>query len=1084
MQPTFAFLVAALLSASATEAIGQQLSAVLQFSSASYIPEENGGPATIHVVRTGNTNTAATVEYTTGKGTATPDADYKPTSGTLSFAPGETNATFSVPILDDPFAEGSESVELTLSNPSDGAVLGSPATARLLIYDNEHRGSLLDPTFTSPIRPKDIVTAIKVEEGGKILVCGNFGSSGLTAPGRVIRVMPDGSRDATFETTDVVPNDTVRVIALQSDGKILLGGQFTKVGNLSRNRIARLNADGTVDMSFDPSSGVEGSVTPGVYAIAVQPDGKVLIGGNFESVGGVTRTTIARLQPDGLLDRTFNPVGGVNSTDPAFRVPWISAIAVQIDGKVLISGQFTDVDGLSRVNIARLNSDGSADASFDPGSGAVGDRATVEAMALQPDGKIVIAGDFTKVNDVDRSGIARLNSDGSIDTTFDPGPGIKSTDAEGAETVGLVTSLAVQSDGKVLLSGAFSIVDDINRRGVARVNPDGSLDPTFGPYWGTTYRNELGYEELESVSALALQADDKVLIGGTFVSANGSRTNRLTRLLSSNIRASSFEFLNPRVSVGESTGPLTVTVIRRGDSSEAFRVQYATSGGRATADVDYEAQSGTLRFDRLETEKTITIPIYDDAVVEDDETFNVILRNPSAGATLGAPANVVIDIIDSKRPGNLDFSFANLTIPFQPNPTAFPPVMAILVQNDTKLLVAGHFTTVSGTNRNGLVRLKSNGSIDSDFVPEIPPGALALDFHQMGLQPDGRIVGGFDGANRINTDGSVDTQFSPNVGDVNALVVLPDGRFLVADEFFDPFAGINRNQLSRFLGNGTLDMNFMPAELNDWVNAIVPQRDGKAVVGGYFTMVNGIIQNRIARLNTDGSLDQTFDIDGGINGPRAVVYVMALQSDGKIIVGGDFNRAANANRNHIARLNANGSVDLNFDPGSGPNNFVESIAVQPDGKILIGGGFTHVNGVRRLGLARLNKDGSLDTNFEALLTFPGVISMPSIALQGDGKILIGGLFTGVNGVVRTGLARLNGDASFVKLDPAPPKPTGLFRLSFTTRPGKQYRIEASADLVNWFPISTNIANGFTLEFEDPEAKGPFGRFYRAVLIGP
>lgn len=1063
----------------------QQNTATVQFSTSYYLPDETGGPANIRVTRTGNTNIAVAVDFATGKGTATPGADYEATSGNLSFAPGVTEATFSVPILDDPFAEGTEVVALVLSNPTGGAVLGNPATARLLILDNENRGSLLDDSFTSPIAPVDTVNAVALQSDGKMLVSGNFARVGSATPDRLIRVNPDGIRDDSFVVADGPPNNTVHAIALQNDGRILIGGEFTRIGSVVRNRIARLNTDGTVDLSFDAGTGVNGAVVPGVYVITIQRDGKILVAGNFDSINGVVRNTIGRLNSDGSLDPSFDPGAGVSSTDTNFRVPWVSALAIQPDGKVILGGQFTDVGGTARRNIARLDTNGSVDASFDPGTGATGDAASVEAAALQSDGKIVIGGDFTKVNGVDRSSIARLNANGAVDKTFDPGPGVKDTSDNGAEIPGLITALAIQSDGKILLSGSFTLVDDINRRGVARLNADGALDPTFGPYLGTTYRNELGYEELDFVSALALQPDGKVVIAGAFVSVDGSRTHRVTRLLSSNLRASSFEFASPTVATGENTGMVSVKVIRRGDSTDAFTVEYITSGGKARPGLDYKAQIGTLRFAALQTEQTITIPILDDGIVEEDETFNVILRNPSAGTTLSEPSNCVIRIIDSKKPGNLDFSFANVAVPFAANPTAFLPVTVIALQNDGKAIVAGHFTSINETSRAGIARLNTDGSIDSGFVPGIPAGAPTLDFHQMGLQPDGRIIGGFDGVVRLNTDGSLDAGFLPDVADVNALAVQADGKFLVADEFFDPVAGETRNQVSRFLDNGFFDTTFSPpAELDDWANAIAPQPNGKVVIGGYFSLVNGVAQNRIARLNRDGTLDSTFDVGSGVAGPRAVVYVLALQPDGKVILGGDFDRVNNVNRNNIARLNANGSVDTSFDPGSGPDNYVESVAVQADGKVLIGGSFVSVDGIRRVGLARLNQDGSVDSDFDPKLTFAVAISVSTIAVQPDGRILIGGLFTAVNGVARTGIARINGNADFVRLDTTPTKPASRFRITLTTQPGKQYRIEYSTDLLNWTPIMTIVATGYTYEFEDPTAKSPLGRFYRAVLVGP
>ena len=190
-------------------------------------------------------------------------------------------------------------------------------------------------------------------------------------------------------------------------------------------------------------------------------------------------------------------------------------------------------------------------------------------------------------------------------------------------------------------------------------------------------------------------------------------------------------------------------------------------------------------------------------------------------------------------------------------------------------------------------------------------------------------------------------------------------------------------------GQSALDA-FNP-HANGQVGVIVVQSDGKILIGGQFTTLspNGgaaITRNRIARLNADGTLDTSFN-------PSANNYVrsIALQADGKILVGGYFTSIGGATRHRIARLNANGTLDTSFDPNA--NNYVFSIAVQANGKILAGGYFTSIGGVTRNRIARLNADGTLDTSFN-----PSANNyVRSIALQADGKILVGGYFTSIGG---------------------------------------------------------------------------------------
>ncbi|MCA3067815.1 MAG: delta-60 repeat domain-containing protein, partial [Rhodocyclaceae bacterium] len=233
-----------------------------------------------------------------------------------------------------------------------------------------------------------------------------------------VKAQTPGALDTSFNPTDVGfgsgagANFPVLTLALQPDGKVLIGGSFTTYNGTSRNSIARLNADGTLDNTFNPGTGANSEV----YSLALQPDGKVLIGGSFTTYNGTSRNYIARLNADGTLDNTFNPGTGANSR--------VRTLALQPDGKVIIGGRFTTYNGTSRDYIARLNADGTLDNTFNPGTGA---NDQVQTLALQPDGKVIIGGDFTSYNGTSRNRIARLNADGTLDNTFNPGTGANST---------------------------------------------------------------------------------------------------------------------------------------------------------------------------------------------------------------------------------------------------------------------------------------------------------------------------------------------------------------------------------------------------------------------------------------------------------------------------------------------------------------------------------------------------------------------------------------------------------------------------------------------------------------------------------
>jgi uncharacterized delta-60 repeat protein len=337
-----------------------------------------------------------------------------------------------------------------------------------------------------------------LQADGKILICGTFFNVGSQTHSRIARLNADGTVDSGFQ--NLSPNDTVRSVALQTDGRILIGGSFDSLGGFDRSRIARLNASGTVDISFqDPLVSMHSSVD----AITIQPDGKILIGGNITSVAGETRIGIARLNADGSLDTTFQTTmtgtfGGI-----------VSGITLQPDGKILIAGDFTTVGGEARRNAARLNNDGSLDASFqDPVAGNAQNPSNVKRIILQPDGRVLITGgNFTSVGGQIRGGVTRLNANGSLDSSF------QAQDIPSSA----IQDIKLQADGKFLIAGAFQTVNGQARANLARLNSDGTLDLSLP---SPNVSGDTGV-----ISTIGIQPNGKILAAGNFT-AVGLRTRR------------------------------------------------------------------------------------------------------------------------------------------------------------------------------------------------------------------------------------------------------------------------------------------------------------------------------------------------------------------------------------------------------------------------------------------------------------------------------------------------------------------------------------------------------------------------------
>jgi uncharacterized delta-60 repeat protein len=697
-----------------------------------------------------------------------------------------------------------------------------------------------------------------------------------------------GDVDLSFDPGSGV-NGTVNAVVLQPDGKVLIGGEFTTVKGLVRPGLARLNADGTGDSSFNPAISFGG-----VSSIALQPDGKMIFTRGVRTPFGAelrSDETPVRLNSDGTVDNSF--VAAILPYPDGYS---FSSVAVQPDGKVLLGGSFVDYyldnDGYTwyylNYLLVRLNANGTFDTSFAAaycGGFCFAGDTRIGSVTLQADGKVLIMGNLSPSG---HEGVFRLNADFSVDSSFNPGTGPNND----------LFSIALEPDGKVLIGGYFTAVNGTNRNGIARLNANGSLDPSFNPGTGAS-----------DVYSIALQPDGKVLIFGFFTTVNGTNRNGLARLNATGSLDGSF---NP------GTG--------NGGSYPVVNSFCAQTDGKVLIGGNFTTVNGTNR--------------------------NYIAR---------LNAN-----------GSLDGSF-------DPGARLNSVVASLVVQPDGKVLAGGlfsHFYDSYGLKLySGAARLNPDGSLDNTYAPTNRPGFPAdLSFPGSdfciatcsAMQSDGKwLIGGY----------ALSTYVDPWDGGITRW-----NTYLVTRFNADASRDTNFDQV---IGNPDYGMIEM-------VKALAMQPDGKVLVGGIFTSIKGTNRNGIARLNANGTLDN------GFNANAQSVSAIALQSDGKILIGGA-----------LARLNADGSPDVSFNPGSGPNGTVLSVALQPDGKVVIGGSFTTVNGTNRNRIARLNANGSLDLSFNPGTGANAVVR--TIALQADGNVLIGGDFTTVNGTVRPYVARLYAD---------------------------------------------------------------------------
>ena len=354
--------------------------------------------------------------------------------------------------------------------------------------------------------------------------------------------------------------------------------------------------------------------------------------------------------------------------------------------------------------------------------------------------------------------------------------------------------------------------------------------------------------------------------------------------------------------------------------------------------------------------------------------------------------------------------------------------IAPATDNSGDIYVGGDFTTVNGVTHNRLVRMNSDGTVDTGF--NIGTG-MNDRVYNITPVPDGSgdvyVGGNFTSVNgvtynrlvRMNSDGTVDSGFNIGTGMndyVRSITPAPDdsGDVYVGGNF-TTVNGVTHNRLVRMNGDGTVDSGFnIGTGMNSWVTSIAPTSDGSGdvYVGGLFATVNNVIYNSLVRMNKDGSVDSGFNIGTGMND---WVYSIAPATDnsGDIYVGGLFTTVNGVTYNRLVRMNSDGTVDAGFNIGTGMNDNVVSLAPVTDssGDVYVGGYFTTVNGVTHNRLVRMNSDGTVDTGFNIGTGMNSWVNSIAPATDGSSDVYVGGGFTTVNTIASNYLVGMNPDGT-------------------------------------------------------------------------
>jgi uncharacterized delta-60 repeat protein len=620
----------------------------------------------------------------------------------------------------------------------DGDIFVSDSTGNLT--DCSPSGIVKQVTFTG-ISGNNFL----IQKDGKVIVwtSGVITIQGVSRQG-MARVNPDGTLDETFDP-GFGPNASISAVLLMADGEFMVGGFFSTFDKTAAEGLVRLNTNGSVDTAFTAAidseattemaqlqSGqivawlalnrqlvvfnADGSVsstlgtTAGgsdqIYALTVQSDGKLILGGGFTNFAGKTAINLLRLNADGTIDSTFNPyptLANLGSGD-------IVSLAVDAEGHVYFQSNSTQP-----YRYARLNSDGSPDLTYTPGSPVPGQ---VVATARSSDGRVFVAGFFTGVDGATRVGLAAIHSDGSLDTTFVPNVGIPwAGRPPSAATYQPSAQLAVLADGSVLVSGTFNSIGNLANPGVAHFLANGTLDTSFSPTFNSG----------DFVTAVAALPNGGWAIGGSFSSVDGSQRSNIAAFLANGS-------LDPAYGTLSGTnGPVTL-LVQRPSGGLFVAGQFSEVGSNRNESLGALNADGSVdtTFDASSISANTTIS----AVAPESDGHLLVVASSATGN--------IIARLESSGASDLTYTFPNLVGQYFSQAS----VTAATVDSSGRAIVALTESSLGPTSRGFyfgptnynyfLLRFDAAGNLDPAFVSNGQQSNAAITSLAMGS--DGLLI--------------------------------------------------------------------------------------------------------------------------------------------------------------------------------------------------------------------------------------------------------------------------------------------------------------------------------------------------------
>ncbi len=707
------------------------------------------------------------------------------------------------------------------------------------------------------------VFAIETSNNGNVFVGGSFTSFAEKKAGHALKFFGSLSID-TLYPVETGFNGDVLAIGTVAD-KTYYGGKFSTFNNGLASHLVRLDANGVIDPSFDIGTGFDGNV----HCLAIDSNGKLLVGGDFQNFNGTQAPLFIRLNPDGSIDNSF--VLGTGFTGTA-----VYAIGIDSNDKILLGGSFSNYKGSAVQNLVRLSSAGTIDATFITSTAT--DGAILTILVEANDG-MYLGGEFTSFKGSSSPRIVRLTSNGNKEPLFNVGTGFNSTvrTLEGSDSdinflyvggdftryqtttihsivkldpLGAIDNNFVQgngfsdsvkkikrlSDDTLLVGGNFHSysIKSVNR--LAHLTSNGSFIPTFNEYAGVVGK----------VSTSLPLTDGKVLVAGELTRVSAETAPKVA-LLSMH---------------GESD-----TSLDTGAGFDASVVALIASPFKANAYL----LGGQFTQYNTQTRQKLAQVFLDGSL---DTSFNIGTGfNGSVNTLLAKPDSVYVGgqfttyqgatafgLIRLKSTGGADSAFVT--------GTGFTGIVWALAEaSNDKIYVAGDFTNYNGTPVQNIVRLNADGSLDSSFAFgsgfNLPIWTIATD-------SSGNLYAGGDfstyqgtaaeGLIKIKPDGSIDSTFSVGSGfdgSVNSIAVANDGA-VYATGSFTHVQGNAYRYLVKLKPTGAIDPLFtLTSGLNaeGWTVKFAKDGSDDIYVGGSFTSYNSVTTDHFIRLSKTGALE-------------------------------------------------------------------------------------------------------------------------------------------------------------------------------------------------------------------------------------